>query len=391
MRTPIYLALCAFAATSAASAATQVTIRNPLDVARTSAVVEIPVKLLPRGAVHGDWVVDADGKIAPLQILKQGEAVTVIDLPANGSVAAIVRRRAPSDPSPDDFVRATIPVKQGDGYREMPRFVVPKTHVIHDPIFPIEGAGWESGRAAYRVYLDGRNAVDAYGKKLPGAVLHLIGQGKDPYKGSYHDESDWGMDIWHVGDSLGAGSLGVLRNGMATQIGNQRRIVAAVEASGPVLATIQVEDDHWSVGHRKANLVAHYSIVSGSRLTMVNASATQGVPLVAGFGKYPNTVFIRSNTASGWGYMATWGRQSENGKDDVGMALFYPVAEIAVATDDGRSYYVRFKNPAKARYAMAAAWAHEGGGLPDEASFRAYVDQTAAELSHPAAVTAGAK
>jgi hypothetical protein len=332
-------------------------------------------------------VISAEGQIASLQILKRGGAITVLDLPAHGSVAAIVRRRAPSDPASDDFVRATIPVKVGDGYREMLRFVVPKTHVIHDPIFPIEGAGWESGRAAYRVYLDGRNAVDAFGKKLPAPVLHVIGQGN----GSYHEESDWGMDIWHVGDSLGAGSLGVLRDGMATQIGNPRRIVAAVEASGPVLATVRVEDDAWGAGRRKANLVAHYSIAFGSRLTMVSASATRGVPLVAGFGKYPNTVLIRSHTASGWGYIATWGRQSENGKDDVGMALFYPLAEINVATDDGRSYYVRFKNPAKARYAMAAVWAREGGGLPDEAGFRAYLDQTAAGLSHPATVAAGGK
>jgi hypothetical protein len=233
--------------------------------------------------------------------------------------------------------------------------------------------------------------VDAFGKKLPAPVLHLIGQGRGPYSGSYHDESDWGMDIWHVGDSLGAGSLGVLRDGMATQIGNPRRIVAAVEASGPVLATVRVEDDAWGAGRRKANLVAHYSIASGSRLTMVSASASRGVPLVAGFGKYPNTVLIRSQAASGWGYIATWGRQSENGKDVVGMALFYPLAEISTATDDGRSYYVRFKNPAKVRYAFAVAWVKEGGGITDEAGFRAYLDQTAAELSHPATVTAGWK
>jgi hypothetical protein len=386
MRALLYLALCAIAFTGIASAETQLTINNPLDTARTAAAVEIPTSLLPRGVSRGRWVVTAGGQVASLQRLKRG-AVTVLDLPAYGSIGVIVRRRAPADPAPDDFVHATIPVKQGDAYRQMPRFVVPKTHVIHDPIFPIEGAGWETGHAAYRVYLDKRNAVDAFGKKLPAPVLHCIGQGG----GSYHDESDWGMDIWHVGDSLGAGSLGVLRDGMATQIGNPRRIVAAVEASGFELAAIRAEDDGWSVGHRSANLIADYSITSGSRLTMVRASATRGVPLVAGFSKYPNTDFIKSNTASGWGYVATWGRQSENGKDVVGMALFYPVAEISTSADDGRSYYVRFKNPAKVRYAFAAAWAKEGGGIPDEAGFRAYLDQTAAELSHPVTVTVGAK
>ena len=94
-------------------------------------------------------------------------------------------------------------------------------------------------------------------------------------------------------------------------------------------------------------------------------------------------MLIRSPAASGWGYVATWGRQSENGKDVVGMALFYPLAEISIATDDGRSYYVRFKNPAKVRYAFAVAWVNEGGGITDEAGFRAYLDQTAAGFFAP--------
>ena len=394
MRASLRLAICAIALASASAAAptaTRLTIRNPLDVARTSAEVAIPASLLPRGIRRGRWVVSAAAQIAPLQLLKRGGAVTVFDLPAHGSVAAVLRRRAPSDPAPDDFVHATIPVKQGDGYRQMPRFVVPKSHVIHDPLFPIEGVGWESGRVGYRVYLDKRNAVDVYGKKLPAPVLHLIGQGRDPYKGSYHDESDWGMDIWHVGDSLGAGSLGVLRDGMATQIGEMHRMVAAVEASGPALAAMRIDNKGWRIGRRTANLVARYSIASGSRLMMVSASASRRVPLVAGFGKYPNTVLIRSHAASGWDYIATWGQQSENGKDVVGMALFYPATGILTAADDGRSYYVRFKNPAKAHYAIAAAWVKEGGGITDEAGFRAYLDQTAAELSHPAVVTARAK
>ena len=363
------------------------TIDNPLAAERKSAAIEIPAKLLPRGMSKGEWVIESNGQIAPLQLLKRGGAVTALDLPAHGSVAVVVRRRAPSDPVPDDFVRATIPVKIGDAYRQMPRFVVPKTHVIHDPIFPIEGAGWESGRAAYRIYLDGRNAVDVFGKKLPAPVLHLIGQGRDPYSGSYHDESDWGMDIWHVGDSLGAGSLGVLRDGMATQIGNPRRIVAAVETSGPLLATLRIEDDGWGGGRRKANLVAHYSIASGSRLSMVSASASGGVPLVAGFGKYPNTVLIRSHAASGWGYVATWGRQSENGKDIVGMALFFPWrksasrpmtdAAITSASRIRRKRVMRW--PRRGRAKAAACWTK-----PVSA-------QTAAGLSHPATVTAGVK
>lgn len=371
------------------AAPARLTIHNPFALERSAAPVEIPASLLPHG-IHGPWVAVANGQIAPLQLEKNGRAaVTVLDLPANGKVPLLLRPRTGSDPAPAELARATIPIKDAGVYREVGRFLVPKTHVIHDPLFPIEGAGWESGRVGYRVYLDTRNATDVFGKKLPAPTLHTIGQGT----ASYHEEGVWGMDVWHVGDSLGGGGVGVLRNGMATQLGDPKRIVATVDASGPVFAALRVEDKGFTFEGHARNLVVRYSIAAGSRLSMNTAVATPGTPLVAGFGKYPNTVFIRSQNGSpsGWEYIATWGRQSENGKDDIGVALFYPSSEIVRTGDDGRSYFVVFKNPAKARYAFAAAWAREGNGISSETGFRAYIDRTAGELSDPVFVTSARK
>jgi hypothetical protein len=282
-----------------------------------------------------------------------------------------------ADEAASRIAHATIPAFIDGAYREVRSIVVPNDHVIHDKLFPIEGAGIESDRIGYRVYLDKRNAVDVFGKKQPGIVLNAIGQGN----GSYHDESDWGMDFWHVGDSLGAGGLGVLDNGMARQLGDPQRIIATVEQPGPQYARLRIDDTGFTVGKRRFNLSAHYAIRGGSRLMEVSASATRGTPLVAGISKYPDTVLIRSAPKSGWGYCGTWGRQSENGKDVVGMVLFYPVRLVARTGDDGRSLYVVFKNPAKARYAAAAAWVKEGGGIVSEAQFREYVSQTAEQLT----------
>ncbi|HUO97162.1 MAG TPA: glycoside hydrolase family 88 protein [Rhizomicrobium sp.] len=357
-------------------------LHNPKSLERTAARIEIPAAMLPPG-VNGDWVAVLDAQVVPLELVKSG-AVTVLDLPREAVIAVTLRPRFGFDPPPQAFARATIPVKDGQAYRDVQSFTVPPSHVIHDPLFPIEGAGWESDRVGYRVYLDKRNAVDVYGKKLPDPVLDRIGQAGQP---SYHDEAAWGMDIWHVGDSLGAGGLGVLRAGMATQIGDMKIMTALVAARGPVLAGLHVDCDGWLMNGKPETISADYTIGAGSRLSL-NSAAAPGVPLVAGFGKYPDTDFFASPKASrGWGYMASWGRQSENGKDDVGVALFYPVAEIARTGDDGRSYYVVFKHPARARYAFAAAWSKEGHGLPDEASFRAWVTRTAAELSNPVTVT----
>jgi rhamnogalacturonyl hydrolase YesR len=356
------------------------TLHNPLAMARTAARVEIPPGIVPYKA---DWVAVLGDQVAPLQPTKSG-AITVLDIPAKATLKLVLRRRFGFDPPARRYADAAIPVKEGDGYHEVQNFAVPPTHTIHDPLLPFEGAGWESDRIAYRVYLDKRFATDIYGKKLPGPILHFIGRGGP----SYHDENNaWGRDMWTVGDSLGAGGVGVLHNGMATQVGDMKAMKATVVADGPVLAGVRVDCTGISIDGKAKNLVTDFTISAGSRLSVDTASAP-GVPLVAGFGKWPNTTIIASpKETRGWAYVATWGRQSDDGKDDVGVALFYPVAEMARTGDDGRSLYVVFRNPAKARWAFAGAWAREGGGIADEASFRAYLETAAAELSHPVTVT----
>ncbi len=363
------------------SAALDLTLHNPGGLARTAARVAIPAALMPKGA--GRWVAVLGDQVMPLQRTEKG-ALTVLDIPAKPSLKLILRRRYGFDPPPRRYAHAAIPVKQADGYHEVQTFDVPPTHTIHDPLLPFEGAGWESDRVAYRVYLDRRFATDIYGKKRPSAILDFIGQGGP----SYHAEDNaWGRDMWLVGDSLGAGGVGVLRHGMATQIGKMKSMKAAITANGPLLAGVRVDCIGITVGGRARVLKTDFTLSAGSRLSVDSASAP-GVPLVAGFGKWPHTVLITSpQAAKGWAYFATWGKQSDDGRDDVGVALFYPAAEAARTGDDGRSLYVRFRNPAKAHWAFAAAWAREGGGIADEASFRAYLDQTAAALGYPVTVT----
>lgn len=379
MHRTIVFAVTLLAASEALAAPQHFTIHNPGGKARAAAVLELPAALAP-----GDWVAVAGGEVAPVQSC-EGKTETVLDLPASAKIALDLRPRLASDPPPADIARAVIPVKTASGYRDMAQVVVPSWHKIHDPLYPIEGAGWESGRIGYRLYLDERNAVDIYGKKQPAPILDKIGH---PGERSYHLDAPWGMDIWKVGDSLGAGGLGVLRGKMAEQIGPMQRMAASVREAGPVCGVLHVDTDGFMVDGKRADLAADYSITTGTRLFEVSAAASPGVPLVAGFGKYPDTTILHSAGASGWGTIASWGRQSEDGKDVDGAALFYPLASIARAGDDGRSFYIVFKDPAHAHYAFAGVWARDGQGIDTLAKFSAFVARTAFELSHPVTVTA---
>ncbi len=356
------------------------TLHNPKALSRIAARVEIPASLLPKDA--NEWVAVLGGQIEPLQRLSTG-GITVLDIPATAKLRLVLRPRFGFDLPPRRYAAAAIPVKEGEGYRDAATYDVPPSHTIHDVLLPFEGAGLESDRIAYRVYLDKRFVVDIYGKKQPGPVLNLLGRNGQ----SYHDEADWGMDVWKVGDTLGAGGLGVLRDGKAVQVGDMKAMKASVLANGPELSSVQVRCEDFAVAGQRESLAADFTMAAGSRVFTGSASAPN-VPLVAGLGKWPDTEIIASpKTSRGWAYIATWGRQSENGKDVVGAALFYPVQEIARSGDDGQNLYVVFKNPAKARYAFAGAWAREGGGLADETSFRVFLEKTAAELSHPVFVT----
>lgn len=270
---------------------------------------------------------------------------------------------------------AVLNVRTAEGYRLLDRFEVPADHAIHDGLIAFEGPGWESGKVAYRLYLDERNAIDIFGKKRPDPVLGRIGIGRD----DYHAMADWGMDIFKVGESLGMGGIGTLRSGRAEQIGPSR-ITVTVTEKGPERAAIRVDNRGWRGAAGPVDLTTTYAIAAGSRITQVTAASSDpATPIVAGLTHHPGVTVLRSKAKRGWGYIATYGRQSL-ADDDLGIALFYPLEAAREAADDGRTLYVRFRDPAAIRYAFAAAWVQEPDAPHDLPAFRRWLDEAAAEL-----------
>jgi hypothetical protein len=284
---------------------------------------------------------------------------------------------------PRPFAASTINVQQGgtrgaDGiitggtYKLVDSFDVPADHIIHDRVIALEGPGWESDKVAYRLYLDERNVPDIYGKRQPGRILDRIGQGKD----DYHTLADWGMDVFQVNQSLGMGGIGVLRGGRATQLGKSTIRVATDDRDGA--AGVRVDNRGFDGG--AADLATSYRIFPGSRLTHVEAQVTGKAPaMVAGITLHPGVTRIDSPQRGAWRYVATWGVQSL-ARDELGIVLFYPAGETLAPASDGGSLYVQFRNPARIRYAFAAAWVQEPGAPKTIAAFRAWLDKEAAAL-----------
>src|SRR6478609_3249302 len=95
----------------------------------------------------------------------------------------------------------------GGAFKNVEYLRVPPEHKDHSWFIRYEGPGWESDKVGYRFYLDQRNAVDVFGKKVPEVVLQKAGlDGFD----SYHEMQPWGMDVLKVAKSLGVGTIGYL-------------------------------------------------------------------------------------------------------------------------------------------------------------------------------------
>lgn len=381
----------------------EILVRNPVGIARPGATVEIDGARIGMRAATG-WSASIAGHPVPTQAIDrdgdgQPDALVLgLDL-APRQVLRIrldpTSAQGSAAPSP---VQAVIGVRRGATLKgqkwtgghieDVDRLDLDATHVAGDRLTLYDGPAWESGRVAFRIYLDQRNALDLFGKKQAAPVLQWIGRGV----GDYHKEADWGMDILHVTDSLGAGGLGVIEQGHVRQVGpasggvSGRRI-----ANGPVMAGVAVDDLGLRTADLRYDLHARYTIAADTRITQVEAQASAGAPIVAGIEKRPDVAVLRSHTQGTWSYVATYGQQSFIG-DGLGMAILYRPADTAEVGDDGHTVFVRFKNPSLIRYAVAAAWAKEGAsgidpGLVDQAHFVRFLEQELRQLDHPLLVT----
>ena len=102
--------------------------------------------------------------------------------------------------------------------------------------FQMEGPAWENDVIGFRNYFDARNGMDIYGKRVTDMVLDSVGL---PGKQTYHELADWGMDILKVGNSLGAGAIGMAIGDSLYRIGPSGRGTYRFISEGPVRAMFE--------------------------------------------------------------------------------------------------------------------------------------------------------
>lgn len=193
------------------------------------------------------------------------------------------------------------------------------------PMYLTEGPAWENDKVAFRLYFDVRNNKDIYGKTTSRMMMDTVGANT---KMSYHQLSEWGMDVLHVVKSLGAGALALfvpLQGGRDTliRLGGQNitNTVFQQVADGPLLGRFTLTYD-WQINGNPLQVKEEISIWKGqyfydSKVTLVGAPP--GAQLVTGIADFYENAFdvIKTgNAVIGFSY----GKQAEN-KDQLGMAI----------------------------------------------------------------------
>ncbi|KPL14409.1 MAG: hypothetical protein AMS26_10705 [Bacteroides sp. SM23_62] len=271
---------------------------------------------------------------------------------------------------------------EGGTFQNVQFLRVPFEHTDHSEFIRYEGPGWESDKVGYRFYLDWRNAIDIFGKKIPGMTLQNVGQ--DGFD-SYHEMSDWGMDILKVGESLGIGSVAIWHDDKASRVSQTDSVTCEIVQNGAVQSLIRTIYFGWKVGSGRYQLTSELSIIAGSRITR-HSLQIEGNPdnLCTGLVKLPEAALIQPPEGQNdWTYLATYGKQSL-ADDSLGMAIMFNRNYLIEITEDELSHVVVLEpDNGSLTYYFLAAWEQEPDGIKTKEEFIEYLKEMVQRLNHP--------
>ncbi|WP_373056640.1 DUF4861 family protein [Zunongwangia sp. H14] len=280
---------------------------------------------------------------------------------------------------------AEISVKEGghwegreyiDGeFKNVDHLEVPEEHTDHSWFIRYEGPGWENSRVGYRLYLDWRNAIDIFGKKVDTLVLPYVGQ--DNFD-SYHESAPWGQDILKAGKSLGIGGYGRYMNDTVAHFRNVENTSAQVNNSASN-SSVEINYEGWSTGKDTIDLNSQITIYPEGREMKVELTPSEEIEgLATGIVKFEDVPLMQKEGENGdWAYIATYGTQTlVSDEDKLGMAIFYKKDEVAQQVDGPDDHLLIFKpTTGKVTYYLLGAWEQEKGGITTEEDFVSNLDE----------------
>ena len=262
--------------------------------------------------------------------------------------------------------------KDGTSFKNVDELQVPKSHTDHSWYIRYEGPGWENSQIGYRIYLDWRNAIDIFGKKVDTLVLPYVGQ--DGFD-SYHESSGWGQDILKAGKSMGIGGYGRIVGDTVVHFQTVKNTFATVK-NAMDKSTVFISYEDWKSGNDSINLKALLTIYPNDRFTKVELTPSKEISgLCTGIVKFKDIPLIKKEGQK-WAYIGTYGTQTlTEPLTNLGMAIFYDLDQVAEQKDGIDDHLIIFKPTSSTlNYYLLGAWEGEPNGIKTEASFISDLD-----------------
>jgi hypothetical protein len=268
----------------------------------------------------------------------------------------------------------------GGTFKNVTELKVPAEHTDHSWYIRYEGPGWESSKVGYRLYLDWRNCIDIFGKLTDEMILPKVGQ--DGFD-SYHEKSDWGMDILKAGKGLGIGAIGRYVNNEVLHFNKVDSTFVKVENENNK-STVTVNYNGWKTANDSIDFTSILSIVPNQRYTKHTIQSSNEIEgICTGIVKHNVNYFTKESDNKKWGYIATYGIQTlAKVPDNLGMAIFYEIETVAEVTNWEHDYLLVFKPTTKqVSFYFLGAWEQEKNGIKTEEAFLTYLDEKLNELN----------
>ncbi|UKM66479.1 DUF4861 domain-containing protein [Flavobacteriaceae bacterium GSB9] len=266
----------------------------------------------------------------------------------------------------------------GTSFKNVESLQVPAEHTDHSWFIRYEGPGWENSKIGYRLYLDWRNAIDIFGKKVDSIVLPFVGQ--DGFD-SYHEPSPWGQDILKAGKSMGIGSYGRIVADTIVHFQKVENTFAKVENS-EYSSSVHINYKGWETGGESIDLDSKLTIFPEGRHTIAELTPSKEITGLC-TGIVNHGVAFHKKEGEKWAYIATYGVQTlASPPDNLGMALFYKLDDVAEQKDGQYDHLVIFKpTTSTISYYFLGAWEQEPNGIKTEEAFIADLDKKLESLN----------
>lgn len=268
----------------------------------------------------------------------------------------------------------------------VPSFQV-KTHARFVPERQDDFA-WENDRIAFRMYgpalAKGEGTVssglDVWAKRTRRLVVDAW------YKRRYHKDEGEGLDYYHVGNSRGAGGLGIWA-------GNQLHVSAnfvrwRLLAEGPVRTVFELDYDSWDAAGRVFTETKRITLDAGANLNRIESMLRSPMPgpITVGIGLAERQGIQNWFVDAAAGSLVHWEPEvPPHGR--IGTAVIVPGGFKETVDAGGNRLALADATPGVVfTYYAGAGW-NQSGDFGDAFAWQTYVNDLAARLRSPLEVS----